>query len=242
MQRTPNRIAAMQQIPPTRQNDSLLAPLESRALAWLAVRMPEWVTPNLLTGLGFVGAVMAAAGYAASSSQPALLWVATLGLAVNWFGDSLDGTLARFRRIERPRYGFFLDQNTDALEQLIFGVGLGLSGFIRFELVLLGLAAYLMLSQQALIRAHVSGVFALSKNGIGLTEWRIGFVILNAVMYFVPPSPINVGVTTTYPNVVAAIVIASMVVSFVGGLFGGLRALRADEPGRQASRRTGKKR
>lgn len=224
--------------PPLRKNDSLLARPESCVLLWLAPRMPEWVTPNMLTALGLVGSIVAATGYLGAPSHPAFLWLATAGLAVNWFGDSLDGTLARYRKIERPRYGFFLDQNTDVLEQLVFAVGLGLSGFIRFELTMLGLAAYLMLSIQVLIHANVSGVFSLSRFGIGLTEWRVGFAILNAAMFFFPPAAIVIaGTPTTYPNIIAAIVIATMIVSFVAGLFNGLRELGAQEPAKRKPER-----
>src|SRR5262245_23245369 len=104
--------------------------------------MPGWITPDRLTIIGLAGAIMAGPGYAASTRNPAFLWLASLGLLVNWFGDSLDGTLARHRRIERPRYGFYLDNAVDVVEQLIFAIGLGLSGIIYFELALLGLSVF----------------------------------------------------------------------------------------------------
>ena len=97
---------------PQRSNEGLLQPLERPALLWIVQRMPNWVTPNFLTGIGFLGACLAAGSYVLSRWQPAFLWISSFGLIVNWFGDSLDGSLARFRKIERPRYGFFLDQTS----------------------------------------------------------------------------------------------------------------------------------
>src|SRR5262245_21577235 len=116
---------------PRRLNEGFLQPLERPVLLWMAQRMPDRITPDFLTGVGFICSSINGPSYALSRWQPAFLWLATLGLLVNWLGDSLDGTLARIRQIERPRYGFVLDQNLDAFEQLIIALGIGLSGFIR---------------------------------------------------------------------------------------------------------------
>ena len=98
---------------PARLNNSILQRLEQPALAWMASRLPARVTPDLLTGIGLFGSLVAAGAYMAAASHPAYLWLASFGLAMNWFGDSLDGSIARMRKIERPRYGFFLDQNIE---------------------------------------------------------------------------------------------------------------------------------
>src|SRR5262245_29323752 len=189
---------------PRRLNESFLQPLERPALLWMAQRMPDWVTPNLLTGVGFIGACITAVSYALSRWQPAFLWLATLGLLINWFGDSLDGTLARVRQIERPRYGFFLDQNLDAFEQLIIAVGIGFSGLIRFELAMFTLAVYFLMSILGLVRAVASNVFALTYLGIGLTELRVAFLILNALMFFFPPRPLAMaGLWLSYPELLS---------------------------------------
>src|SRR5580692_7458317 len=111
-----------------RSNQGFLAPIESWALYRLAAHMPAWVTPNCLTALGFVGAVIVFVGYALVTFHSGLLWIATMGLAINWLGDSVDGTLARYRGIERPRFGFYLDNSIDVLEQLLIVLGLALSG------------------------------------------------------------------------------------------------------------------
>jgi archaetidylinositol phosphate synthase len=215
---------------PQRSNDGLLQPLERPALLWLAQRMPAWVTPNFLTGIGFIGACITAAGYACSRWQLAFLWLATLGLLINWFGDSLDGTLARVRRIERPRYGFFLDQNLDAFEQMIFAVGVGFSGFIHFELAMFTLAAYFLMSILTLVRAVVSKLFALTYLGIGLTELRVTFSILNVVMFFFPPKPFPIaGLWLTYPELLMTAWAASMIIAFLMSVKAQLPDLTAED-------------
>jgi phosphatidylglycerophosphate synthase len=221
----------MAQIPmPRRFNEGFLQPLERPALLSMAQHMPKWVTPNFLTGVGFIGACITAAGYALSPWQPAFLWLATLGLLVNWFGDSLDGTLARVRQIERPRYGFFLDQNLDAFEQLIIAFGIGLSGFIRFELAMFTLAAYFLMSILSLVRAVVSNVFALTYFGIGLTELRFAFLILNALMFFFPPKPFPVaGLWLSYPELLSIAWAGSLVIAFLMSVKTQLRDLSTED-------------
>ena len=216
---------------PQRSNNGFLAPLERPALLWMAPRLPDWVTPNILTGVQFVGVCIAAVSYALSRWEPAFLWLATAGLLVNWFGDSLDGTLARVRKIERPRYGFCLDQNIDAFEQMLFAVGVGLSGLIRIELAMFTLAAYFLMSILTLVRAVVSNVFELAFLGIGLTELRLGFSILNALMFFFPPKPLPVaGLWLSYPEIISICWGAALVISFLLSFRAQLRDLSAEDP------------
>ncbi|MEL6929454.1 MAG: CDP-alcohol phosphatidyltransferase family protein [Cyanobacteria bacterium J06600_6] len=105
--------------PHTRINDILLAPLEKPALQWLAARMPSWVSPDLLTLFGIFGAIVILFAYLLANWTPGFLWLASLGLIINWFGDSLDGTMARYRQIERPKYGFFVDHTVDSLNEVL---------------------------------------------------------------------------------------------------------------------------
>jgi archaetidylinositol phosphate synthase len=225
---------------PRRANGGFLQPLERPALYWLALRMPAWVTPDRLTAFAFIGAATTAAGYVLARWHPAFLWLATAGLMVNWFGDSLDGTIARFRNIERPRYGFFLDQNLDALAQLLIAAGIGFSGFIRFELAILALAIYFLLTIFSLVNAVVSNVFALTYSGFGLTEIRVSISILNAIMFFFPPTPFQfAGLSLSYPEALAILWIVSMLIIFVIETRHQLRHLSAEEqvtgrPGRIA--------
>jgi len=109
----------------TRVNHGLLTPLERPALAWLSERMPAWVSPDLLTALGFLGSLVIFAGYVLTSIDVRFMWLASFGLVINWFGDSLDGTLARFRKIERPRYGYFIDHAVDSVAEALVFIGLG---------------------------------------------------------------------------------------------------------------------
>jgi archaetidylinositol phosphate synthase len=214
-----------------RANHGLLAAIEGPALAWLADRMPQKVTPDRLTGIGFLGALMVFLGYAGSARYPELLWTATLGLAVNWFGDSLDGSLARYRHIERPRYGFYLDNSLDVLEQLLLAIGLWLSGILRPELALLGLCVFYMMSILTLIRSQVSGEFTMDYGGIGTTEMRVFFVLLNALVFFFPPKTFEfVGIPLTYPNLLSVTWISLTITTFLVAMRKDLHRLAREDP------------
>lgn len=167
-----------------RVNDILLGPLERPALKWLAAHMPSWVTPDILTTIGVVGAFGIALGYALSILDRNFLWLASLGFVVNWFGDSLDGTLARYRHIERPIFGFYIDHTIDAFSQVVIFLGLGLSPYISFNIACLALISYLLLSVLVYIRTCVIGEFKISYSKLGATEVRVLAVLLNIGMYF----------------------------------------------------------
>jgi phosphatidylglycerophosphate synthase len=155
-----------------RVNDSVLGGLERPTLAWFAQRFPAWVIPNHLTALGFFGAWLTAAGFVLSRWSLPWLWLACAGLLANWFGDSLDGTLARRRRIERPRYGFFVDHTSDLFSQVIIFLALGLSPCAHFAVACLGLIAFLMAFVFTLIGAHVRQTMRITYFGFGPTEIR----------------------------------------------------------------------
>lgn len=167
-----------------RVNDILLGPLERPALRWLAAHMPAWVTPDICTIIGVLGAAGILISYALSSYNRNFLWLASVGFLVNWFGDSLDGTLARYRRIERPVYGFYIDHTVDALNETMIFLGLGLTPFIRFDIACLALIGYLLLSVLVFVRTCVVGEFKISYGRLGPTEIRVLAVLLNTVMYF----------------------------------------------------------
>jgi len=217
-----------------RRNGGLFWRVERSVLAWLAAKMPGWVTPDRLTATSLVGAFVTFAGYAWSGGRPLLLWVATLGLAINWFGDSLDGTLARFRAIERPRYGYYLDNAVDCVAALLLAGGIALSGLVRPELCFLALAAYLMLSALTFLWTNVSGVFQISYGAIGPTETRVAFAAINALLFFVPPSPFQLaGISLTYPDLMSVAWSALMIVTFIVCAAKQVRQLAADEPPRR---------
>ena len=155
-----------------RVNDGVLSGIERPALAWLARSLPTWVLPDHLTVLGLAGALLTAAGFALSRGSLHWLWLASLGLIVNWAGDSLDGNLARLRRIERPRYGFLVDHATDLFCQVITFLSLGLSPLTHFAIACLGLIVFLMAFVFSLIHAHAHGTMRITYFYFGPTEIR----------------------------------------------------------------------
>ena len=215
----------------SRQNGGWLSVPEELALAWLAPRLPGWVSPDQLTALGFVGAVAAFAGYALAPTGPAWLLLVNAGLILNWLGDSLDGKVARLQGIERPRYGFFLDQSIDVVSQLLFALGLGLSGYVRLDIAVLGLATFWMMSVQGLLRAQVTQVFQLATAGMGLTEVRCLFLVANVVFYVVPPRPLDIaGGKATYADFFGIVWIVVNVGLYVLTMVAELKKLAVEEP------------
>lgn len=213
-----------------RVNQGWLAGPERRAIDWIAPRLPGWLLPDHLTTLGLVAAVVACLGYALASQVPASLWLVNAALVVHWFADSLDGAVARQRGIERPRYGFFLDQSLDVVSQLLFALGLGLSGFVRLEVVAVGLATYFMMTIQALLRAEVRRVFHLSSGGMGLTEVRCLFVVVNVVFYLVPPVPFEVaGRQAGYGDMLGIAWIVANLVTYLRTMISELRSIHREE-------------
>jgi phosphatidylglycerophosphate synthase len=166
-----------------RVHDMILGPIERPTLAWLASRMPKWVTPDQLTIIGTFGAILIILSYLLTNLNPAFFWLASLGFLINWFGDSLDGTLARYRKIERPRYGFFIDHIVDSFNMVLIAVGLGLSVYIRLDVATLALVGYLLMSILAYVNAFVSGEFKISYARLGPTEVRVLIIALNIVMF-----------------------------------------------------------
>jgi len=172
-----------------RVQENVLALGERRLLNWLCARLPHWVTPDILTAIGVFGAAIVFAGYALSGWHPATLWLAILGYAVQWFGDSLDGSLARYRRIERPRFGYFIDHSVDGIVILLIMGGMGLSPYVRLDVALLVLAGYLLLSIHAYLSARVLGELKLSYLAAGPTELRFVLIGLTLAMWWLGPQP-----------------------------------------------------
>lgn len=166
---------------------SVLNAAEKKALVWLAERMPRWVTSDMLTAIGTLGAVIIALGYWLSSRDIGWLWLATFGFVVNWFGDSLDGTLARVRKTQRPVYGFFLDHNVDCINESIMFLGAGLSPLLNMSVAMTVLIAYLLLSVYVYINAHLKNEFKLTYAKMGPTELRIIVMIVNTLFIYIAP-------------------------------------------------------
>ena len=165
---------------------SLLNASEKKVLVWLAKRQPEWMTSDMLTAIGTVGAVIIAVGYILSGYNINFLWLSSLGFIVNWYGDSLDGTLARVRNRQRPIYGYYIDHTVDCLDEFMIFIGIGLSGLMNFELSLMILALYFMLTINVSINAHLKKEFKLTYARLGPTEFRILAILANTVLVLSP--------------------------------------------------------
>jgi len=167
----------------TRVQVSFVTAAEKRVLAWFAARMPGWVNSDHLTALGFAAQIMVGVSYAlARYNRQWLLW-GVLFLAVNWFGDSLDGTLARFRNRQRPRYGFYVDHVIDAIGSTALMVGLALSGYMSPIVAMSLLVAFLLLAIETYLATYTVGKFHLSFFNLGPTEIRIILAIGNVALY-----------------------------------------------------------
>jgi phosphatidylglycerophosphate synthase len=156
-----------------REHKSLLAAAERRALIAIAHRLPASINSDHLTALALVAMAMAGAGYAFARFDVRALWLVVVALVLNWFGDSLDGTVARVRKVERPRYGFYVDHVLDIVGATFLFVGLAASGFMTPWIALALLIAYLLVSGEVFLATSVRGVFRMSFSGFGPTELRI---------------------------------------------------------------------
>ena len=216
--------------PPMRIHGSLLAAAEKRLLVALARRLPGWMSPDRLTALGIAGAALVLAGGLLSNAHAAYLWLANLGLVVHWFGDSLDGTLARVRGIERPRYGFFVDQTIDVLGNLLIMLGIGFSPYARMDVALLSLAGYHALTIYSLVRGAVMREHMVSIYGFGPTEVRLVLFAINAGAYFGGAHPGVLGLAHfTWCDLLLLAGFAAMATIFAAGFIADARVLREEE-------------
>src|SRR5262249_2322222 len=176
------RVQALRFREAKRTQQSFLASAEKKTLLWLAARTPSWINSDHLTVLGLAAMIGAGAGYWWSRTNRAGLIVVTLCLAVNWLGDSLDGSLARFRSCPRPRYGFYVDHIVDAFSALFLLGGLALSGYMSPWVALGLLIAYLMLSIEVYLATYTLGDFTISYFKMGPTELRLLLSIGNLAL------------------------------------------------------------
>ena len=165
---------------------SILNKYEKKALVWMAERMPSWVNSDMLTFVGFLGACVMATGYALSNVNLMWLWLSNLGLFINWFGDSMDGSLARVRGTQRKTYGFFIDHNVDVINETIMFIGVGASPLVNMSFAMLALVAYFMLSVYVYIDCHLKGEMRLTYGGLGPTEFRLLLLIVNTLFMYIP--------------------------------------------------------
>lgn len=216
-----------------REKTFLLARPEGRVLEWIARRLPAWVMPDHLTALGVLAAIGIAAAFALSNQDPIWLWAASGLLVVHWLGDSLDGTLARVRRSERPRYGYYLDHLVDAIATALIGVGLGLSPYMLLATGLVIVIAYLVLSINTYLETNTLGVFSLGYGRLGPTEARLGLVAINTLLALgVLPAISALGLGVTVLDVAVLAIAALMLGALFVRAFRNLRELARLEPPR----------
>jgi phosphatidylglycerophosphate synthase len=213
-----------------RVNNILLGSLERPALNWLAARLPAWVNPDILTGVGVFGAVLVFLGYILTNYNNNFLWLASLGFIINWYGDSMDGTLARYRNIQRPKYGYFVDHTVDAFNEVLVFLGLGLSPYMRFDLACLLLINYLLVSVHAFVRTAATGVFQISYIRLGPTELRLIAIIANTYVIFLgnPLIEQSFGAFSIF-DIIAVILAALLMGVFIFSTLRQARELAYDE-------------
>jgi archaetidylinositol phosphate synthase len=215
----------------TREPNFLLARAEKRALRAIARRLPRWVLPDDLTALGVLSAIGICVAYVLSNQDPAWLWAASALLVVHWLGDSLDGTLARVREIQRPRYGYYLDHLVDAASTAAIGIGLGLSPYMLLSVGALVVVAYLVLSINVYLESQALGRFSIGYGLLGPTELRLVLIGLNTAL------ALGLGLSfTVFGTVMSALDLVGIAVAgvtlvlLVGRARRNLRELAESEP------------
>ena len=217
---------------------SFINGIEKRALVWLAKRMPRWVNSDMLTAVGTLGALIVAIGFALSCLNVQWLWLSSFGLLVNWFGDSLDGTLARVRDCQRPVYGYYVDHTVDCINEGLMFIGAGLSPFLHLDLALLAYAIYLVLTINVSINAHLKGEFRLTYFKLGPTEFRIISVVANTLLIAIPAlaaianthTLFGLTVTMHILDYVAAFIILAMALIYIVTTISDARKYAAIDP------------
>jgi archaetidylinositol phosphate synthase len=193
---------------------SLTADAERRLLIWMAHRLPPGVNSDHLTLLGFVSSLGVGAAFALTPLMPAAPLAVVPLLVLNWFGDSLDGTLARVRDCQRPRYGYYVDHVIDVAGMAAIGVGLSMSGLMTPVLGLAVALAYVLLAAESFLATHTVGTFRISFGLFGPTELRL-VLAAGAVRAAVSPWVTTGGLELRLFDVGGAIAVAGMLLVFV---------------------------
>jgi phosphatidylglycerophosphate synthase len=198
-----------------REHGSLLAAPEKRLLVWMAERLPRWVNSDHLSALGLSAMLVAGLAFWAASWNTLFLLVVVAALAVNWFGDSLDGTVARVRNQQRPRYGFYVDHVIDILGTFFLFAGAALSDFMSASVALAFMVAYMMVSAESYLATHSRGVFKMSFMRIGPTELRI--ILAIGVLYLFQKPLVGLGGDARYLlfDVGGVVATAGLAVTFI---------------------------
>jgi phosphatidylglycerophosphate synthase len=215
----------------TREASFLLAVPEKRLLRWIAARLPKRILPDDLTALGVLAAIGVAVAYQLANDSLAWLWVASGLLVVQWFGDSLDGTLARVRGIERPTYGYYLDHLVDAIATAAIGIGLGLSPLMLLSIGTLIVVAYLILSINVYLESFAFGRFSIGYGYVGPTEIRLILIALNTVVALGAGLDFVIAdLQLTVFDLIGLAIAGTMIVLLLGRAGRNLRELSRKEP------------
>ncbi len=223
----------MDQKKEVRIQTSILNGVERKVLIWLAQKIPLQVTSDHLTIIGFLGALLSGLGYILTNFSISYLWLASLGLAINWFGDSLDGTLARVRNAQRPTYGFFIDHNIDGLTVFVISVGVGFSPLISFSLAMVILAGYQLLSIFTYINTYLQGEFKITYSKLGPTEFRLIVVVINFLFMYLPVGNIHlsiIGINTTLFNLIGSFLALALYSIFLAHFYIYLKKYAKSDP------------
>ena len=199
--------------PAHRVLESILSVPERHTLRWLASHMPRWVNSDHLTTIGLFSMLGAGLSYTAARWNPPALVFVCVFLALNWFGDSLDGTLARFRNQQRPRYGFYVDHVVDALSALFLLGGLALSGYMHPWVAIALLLAYNLLAMESYLATYTIGEFRLTHFLFGPTELRVLLAIGNIYVLFHPTAKLGGHIFRLF-DIGGAIGAACMLITF----------------------------
>ena len=213
---------------------SFLNGMEKKALVWLAGRQPQWVTSDMLTVVGVLGAFLTGLGFALTHYGIGWLWLSSAGLVINWYGDSLDGTLARVRNRQRPLYGYYLDHTVDCINEAFMFVGAGLSPLVDLNLALAVFILYLCLTVNVSINAHLKSEFRLTYAKLGPTEFRMLIIIANTVLIAAPSLTTFCialgGDSFTLLDLVAAAIIALLTVIYIATIISDARKYAKIDP------------
>ncbi len=212
---------------------SILNRAEKRALTWLAERLPAWVTSDMLTYLGVAAAVLYAAFCWLARINVNFFWASSFCLVLNWYGDSLDGTLARVRQTQRPKYGFFIDHSLDALTTCLFCLGLGLSPLMQLSISLFIMGGYLCMSIYTYLTTIVMGRFRLTYASLGPTEMRLIIIAVCILYIYLPLDNLTFdlwGTPWTVYDAIGAIVAAALFLIYIVSLSKDLRQLAKIDP------------
>lgn len=212
---------------------SILNRAEKKVVGWLCPRQPDWLTSDMLTYLGLIGAILYAFFCWMANFNVNYFWLASFFLMVNWYGDSLDGTITRFRGNGRPKYGFFIDHTIDALTTCLFCIGLGVSPMMMLSISLFIMGGYLCLSIYTYLSTIIMGQFRLTYASLGPTEMRL-ILMAVCIFYIYNPWPdfrVPVcGVEWSVFDIAGALVAAALYIIYIVSMVKDLRALAKIDP------------